>query len=570
MGSSSSIYPNPDGYILEKLEHEPKVTVMSHKRMYFESAAREKILKGVTAMTDAVRVTLGPKSKRVLIEKKWGAPLVCDDGVTIAKEFSLKDPEENLGARMLRQVAERMGDSVGDGTTTSTLLAGAIFAAGVRNVVAGASAIDLKRGLERGMAVAVSALRERSRPVQSTKEKAQVATISAHGDTKIGNLVAEAVEKVGDEGVISVEESRTTETVLDVVNGMQFDRGYVSPYFVTDAERMECVLQDPLVLIYEQKISVLGDLVPFLELVVKLGKPLLIIAEDVSGDALPTLVVNKLRGTLVCCAVKAPGFGDRRRAMLEDIAILTGGQLLSSDIGKKLEHADLSDAGRASRVVVTAEKTTIIGGSGDKKKIQGRIEVLRRSIKETTSDYDREKLEERLAKLSGGVAVIRAGAPSEAEMKAIKEAYEDAINATKAAIAEGVLPGAGLALLRAMDAIEQEEARAEGDERTGLRILKRALEVPTRQIAKNSGLDDGVVVERMRAGQGNLGLNAATGEYVDLIESGIIDPTKVVRLSIENAVSVAGVLLLTEATLTEIEDEPKSQASHQSDGIPDL
>jgi chaperonin GroEL len=543
---------------------------MSHKRMYFESTAREKILKGVTAMTDAVRVTLGPKSKRVLIEKKWGAPLVCDDGVTIAKELSLKDPEENLGARMLRQVAERMGDSVGDGTTTSTLLAGAIFSDGVRNVVAGASAIDLKRGLERGLSVAVQAVRDLSRPVKSTKEKAQVATISAHGDAKIGNLVAEAVEKVGDEGVISVEESRTTETVLDVVNGMQFDRGYVSPYFVTDPERMECVLEDAIVLIHDQKISVLGDLVPFLEAVVKLGKPLLIIAEDVTGDALPTLVVNKLRGTLVCCAVKAPGFGDRRRAMLEDIAILTGGQLLSSDMGKKLEHADLSDAGRASRVVVTADKTTLIGGHGDKSKIQGRIELLRRTIKETTSDYDREKLQERLAKLAGGVAVIRAGAPSEAEMKSIKEAYEDAISSTKAAIAEGVVPGAGLALLRAIDAIEKEEARTEGDERTGLRILKRALEVPTRQIAKNSGLDDGVVVQRMRTAAGNLGLNAANGQYVDLVENGIIDPTKVVRLAIENAVSVAGVLLLTEATLTEIEDEPKHQPGHSPDSVADM
>ncbi|HEX2879427.1 MAG TPA: chaperonin GroEL [Polyangiaceae bacterium] len=543
---------------------------MSHKRMYFEATAREKILKGVTAMTDAVRVTLGPKSKRVLIEKKWGAPLVCDDGVTIAKEFSLKDPEENLGARMLRQVAERMGDSVGDGTTTSTLLAGAIFSEGVRNVVAGASAIDLKRGLERGLTVAVGALRELSRPVKSAKEKAQVATISAHGDAKIGNLVADAVEKVGDEGVISVEESRTTETVLDVVNGMQFDRGYVSPYFVTDPERLECVLEDAIVLVHDQKISVLGDLVPFLETVVKLGKPLLIIAEDVSGDALPTLVVNKLRGTLVCCAVKAPGFGDRRRAMLEDIAILTGGQLLSSDMGKKLEHADINDAGHASRVVVTADKTTLIGGRGDKGKIQGRIELLRRTIKETTSDYDREKLQERLAKLAGGVAVIRAGAPSEAEMKSIKEAYEDAISATKAAIAEGVLPGAGLAMLRAIDAIEREEARTEGDERTGLRILKRALEVPTRQIAKNSGLDDGVVLQRMRTSQGNLGLNAANGQYVDLVDAGIIDPTKVVRLSIENAVSVAGVLLLTEATLTEVEDDPKHPTGHASDPAMDM
>lgn len=536
---------------------------MNYKRVLFQSAAREKIVRGVNALTDTVRITLGPKSKRVLIEKKWGSPIVCDDGVTIAKEFSLKDPEENLGVRMLRQAAERTGDAVGDGTTTSTLLAGAIFTEGVRNVVAGASAVDLKRGLERGLAIAVQSLRESSRPVKSTKEKAQVATISAHNDSKIGALVAEAVEKVGDEGVISVEEARTTETVLDVVNGMQFDRGYVSPYFVTDTERMECVLEDPLILIHKEKIGTLTELVPFLELVVKSGKPLLIIAEDVMGEALATLVVNKLRGSLMCCAVKAPGFGDRRQAMLEDIAILTGGKLMTAELGTKLEHSDLGEVGRATRIVATAEKTTIVGGNGDKQVINGRIELLRRKIKESTSDYDREKLEERLAKLAGGVAVIRAGAPSEAEMKSIKEAYEDAINATKAAIAEGIIPGAGLALLRAIDALDKEIAVATGDERTGLLILKRALEIPTRQIAANSGLDQGVVVERMRAGKDNLGLNAATGEYVDLVEAGIIDATKVARLALENAVSVAGVLLLTEATMTEIEDESRPQSKHE-------
>lgn len=538
---------------------------MTYKRVLFQSEAREKILRGVTALTDAVRVTLGPKSKRVLIEKKWGSPIVCDDGVTIAKELSVQDPEENLGVRMLRQAAERTGDAVGDGTTTSTLLAGAIFSEGVRNVVAGASAVDLKKGLERGLKVTLETLRAMSRPVESAKEKAQVATISAHNDTAIGSLVAEAVEKVGDEGVISVEEARTTETVLEVVNGMQFDRGYVSPYFVTDPERMECVLEDVLVLIHKEKISSLNELVPFLELVVKSGKPLLIVAEDVTGEALATLVVNRLRGALTCCAVKAPGFGDRRQAMLEDIAVLTGGTVMASELGTKLENADLSHAGRAARVVVAADKTTLVGGKGDAQKIKGRSELLRRMIKETSSDYDREKLEERLAKLTGGVAVIRAGAPSEAEMKSIKEAYEDAISATKAAIAEGIIPGAGLTFLRAIEALEKEAEQCSGDERTGLLILKRALEVPTRQIARNSGLDEGVVVDKMRAGKGAFGLDAATSRYVDLIQAGIIDAAKVARLALENAVSVASVLLLTEATLTEIEEAKEKSQGHEHD-----
>jgi chaperonin GroEL len=384
---------------------------MSYKQVLFESAAREKLLRGVTSLSDAVRVTLGPKSKRVLIERKWGSPLVCDDGVTIAKEFELKDPVENLGARTLRQAAERTGDAVGDGTTTSTLLAQAIFAEGVRNVVAGASAIDLKRGIERGLAAAVKSLAEQSRPVQSKKEKAQVATISAHNDVAMGNLVADAFERVG-----------------EVVSGLQFDRGYLSPYFVTDPERMECVLEDPLILIHQPKITSIKELVPFLEVAVKTGKPLLIVAEDVEGDALATLVVNKLRGTLLCCAVKAPGFGERRQAMLEDLAILTGGQVFSAELGRKLETADLSDAGHANRIVVEKDKTTIVAGRGDKARIHARIEQLRRQIKDTTSDYDREKVEERLAKLSGGVAVIKAGAPTEAELKAIKEAFDDAIS----------------------------------------------------------------------------------------------------------------------------------------------
>jgi chaperonin GroEL len=533
---------------------------MAHKHVLFRSAAREKLLRGASALADAVRVTLGPKSKSVLIEKKWGAPLVCDDGVTIAKEFDLEDPEENLGARMIRQAAERTGDAVGDGTSTSTLLAHAIFADGLRNVAAGASAIDLKRGLERGLAAAVTSLREQSRPVKAGLERTQVATISAHNDAKMGKLVADAVEKVGNEGVITVEEAKTTETAVEIVEGMQFDHGYISPYFVTDTDRMECVLEEPLILIHGQKIASLKDLVPFLESVLKIGRPLLIVAEDLEGDALATLVVNRLRGSLQCCAVKAPGFGDRRKAMLEDIAILTGGQVISEEIGKKLEHASAADAGRASRVVVTKDATTLIGGHGEKQRIDARVQQIRQQIKETTSDYDREKLEERLAKLSGGVAVIRVGAPSEAEMKRQKEAFEDAINATKAAVAEGIVPGAGLSLLRAAQAVESEEAKAEGDERTGLKILRRALEAPTRQLAENSGLDSGVVVERMRSGGDSLGLDAAHGTYVSLIEAGIIDPTKVVRVALENAVSVAGVLLLTEATLAETPEETKPAA----------
>ena len=530
---------------------------MPHKHLLFRSAAREKILRGTVVLADAVRVTLGPKSKSVLIERKWGAPLVCDDGVTIAKELDLEDPEENLGARMLRQAAERTGDAVGDGTTTSTLLAQAIFAEGVRNVVAGASAIDLKRGLERGLRVVVESLRSTSKPIRTAREKQQVATISAHNDANMGNLVAEAVERVGDEGVISVEEAKTTETALDVVEGMQFDRGYISPYFVTDPERMECVLEEPSILICAQRVSALKDLIPVLEQVFKVGRPLLVVAEDVDGDALATLVVNRLRGNLPCVAVKAPGFGDRRKLMLEDIAILTDGQVISTEVGTKLEHAGLSELGKAARVVVTKDDTTIIGGGGKKTAIQGRIELLRREIKETTSDYDRERLEERLAKLVGGVAVIRVGAPSEAEMKRQKEAFEDAIAATKAAIAEGIVPGAGLSLLRAIAPLEREEDACDGDERTGVRILRHALEVPTRQLAENSGLDAGVVVERMRSGQNGLGLDAARGTYVDLIEQGIVDPTKVVRIALENAVSIASVLMLTEATMTELPEDKK-------------
>jgi len=525
---------------------------MAHKQVLFRSEAREKVLRGSATLADAVRVTLGPKSKCVLIQKRFGLPIVCNDGVTIAREMELKDAAENLGAQMIRQAAERTGDAVGDGTSTSTILAHAIFAEGVRNVAAGASAIDLKRGLDRGVRVAVEALRALSRPVKSRLEKAQVATISAHNDATIGELVADAMEKVGDEGVITVEESKTTETQLEVVEGLQFDRGYLSPYFITDPEKMEAVLEDVLILLTDRKIGTMKDLLPLLEQVARATRPILIIAEDVDGEALATLVVNKLRGALRCLAVKAPGFGDRRKEMLEDMAALTGGTVITEALGIKLENVEMDQLGRAQRIVSDRENTTLIGGAGDKKAIEGRKAQIRQQIAKTTSDYDKEKLEERLAKLAGGVAVIRVGAPSEAEMKSRKEALDDAISSTKAAVAEGIVPGGGLALLRAVDTVEREAPKCEGDDRTGLQILARALETPTRQIAENSGVDGGVVVNEMRRGTGNRGFDAAKKEYVDLVEAGIIDPTKVVRVALENAVSAASLLLLTEATLTEV------------------
>jgi chaperonin GroEL len=535
---------------------------MSYTQMLFRSEAREKILRGVNAVADAVRVTLGPRSKCVLIERKFGAPLVCNDGVTIAKETNLEEPTENLGAQTIRQAAERTGDAVGDGTSTATILAQAIFAEGLKNVVAGASAVDLKRGLDRGTRAAVARLRELSRPVKSRLEKAQVAAISAHNDTSVGELIADAMEKVGDEGVITLEESKTTETQLEVVEGLQFDRGYLSPYFVTDAEKMEAVLEDARVLVTDRKLTVMKDLLPLLEQIARAGEGLVAIAEDVEGEALATLVVNKLRGTLRCVAVKAPGFGDRRKEMLADIAALTGGEVLSEETGVRLENVQPGQLGRAGRVVVDRDNTTIISGRGDKAAIEGRKQQIRQQLTKTTSDYDKEKLEERLAKLSGGVAVIRVGAPSEAEMKSRKEALEDAINATKAAVAEGIVPGGGLALLRAIDAVEHEEATAEGDERTGLQILKRALEAPTRQIAENSAVDGGVIVARMREGTGALGFDAARKTWVDLVESGIIDPTKVVRVALENAVSVASLLLLTEATMVQRPEKTPEERGH--------
>jgi chaperonin GroEL len=530
---------------------------MPGKRLYFRSAAREKILAGATALTDAIRITLGPKSKCVLIQKKWGRPIDCNDGITIAKEIELDDPEANLGAQMIREASERTGEAVGDGTSTSAILAHAIFAEGVHNVAAGASAVDLKRGIDRGLRAAVDKLKSLSRPVESRRERAQVATISAHNDPAIGELVADAFERVGTEGVITVEESKTTESALEVVEGMQFDRGYISPYFITNPEKMEVVIEDPLILLHDKRLAGMHDILPLLEQVAKAGRPLLVVAEDVEGEVLATLVVNKVRGTLLSAAVKAPGFGDRRKEILQDIAILTGGQVIAEELGLKVETVTLEQLGRAKRVVIDKDKTTIVEGGGSKEAIEGRCAELRRQIGKTTSDYDKEKLEERLAKLAGGVAVIRVGAPTETEMKNRKEAIEDAISSTKAAIAEGVVPGGGLALLRLIDAVAAEEANCAGDERTGLVILRRALEAPTRQIAENSAVDGGVVVDRMRQGAGNFGFDAARCEYVDLAEAGIIDPTKVVRVALENAVSVASVLLLAEATLTEKPEEKK-------------
>lgn len=533
---------------------------MAHTRILFRSAAREKVLRGTTQLADAVRVTLGPKSKSVLIKRQWGPPMVCNDGVTIAKQVELEDPEESLGAQMLRQAAERTGEAVGDGTSTATVLAQAIFADGVRNVVDGASAIDIKRGLDQALKVAIASLASQSRPVRTRKEKAQVATLSAHNDEAMGELVADAMEKVGGEGVITVEESKTLETVVELVEGMRFERGYVSPYFVTDTEKMQAVLEDAYLLLSDQKIGLLKDLIPLLEQIAKSGRPLLFIAEDIDGEALATLIVNQIRGVLRAVAVKAPGFGERRKELLQDIAVLTGAQVISPEPGLSLEQVELAQLGRARRVVVDRDSTTLIGGAGTREALEARLQQIRVQLDKTGSDYDREKLQERLAKLAGGVAVIRVGAPTEAEMKTRKDALDDAIAATKAAIAEGIVPGGGLALLRAVQALAEEEPRHQGDARTGVQILRRALEAPARTIAENSAVDAGVVVARMLAEPGTVGFDAAANRYVDLYEAGIIDPTKVVRVALENAVSVASVLLLTEATLTEL-PEPQTPAS---------
>jgi chaperonin GroEL len=528
---------------------------MAHTQLRFHDDAREKVLAGATALADALRITLGPRSKSVLIAQSWGAPLVCNDGVTIAKRVKLADPDENLGAQTLRQAAEQTADAVGDGTTTSAVLAHAIFAGAARNVVAGSNAIDLKRGLDRGAKLAIETLARLTRPIATREERAQVATVSAHNEASVGELVAEAVERVGVDGVVSLEEAKGTETSLDVVEGLRFDRGYLSPYFVTNAEKMECVLEAPYILLHDKRIGGVKDLLPILEQVAQQGRPLLIVAEDVEGEALATLVLNRLRTTFMCVAVKAPGFGDRRKELLLDIAVMTGGQVISEEVGKTLEHATLDDLGTADRVIVDKDNTTIVGGHGARDAVETRCAELRQQIEQATSAYDREKLQERLAKLSSGVAVIRVGAPSEAEMKSLKEAFEDAISATQAAMAEGIVPGGGVALVRMACAVEAAAEEAEGDERTALRVLARALEAPARQIAENSGADPGVIVERIRASEGPFGFDAATGSFVDLVQAGILDPAKVVRVALTNAVSVAGTLLLAEATMTEVKDE---------------
>jgi chaperonin GroEL len=541
---------------------------MAHKRILFSSVAREKILQGATLLADAVRITLGPKSKSVLIQSKRGEPIVCNDGVTIAKELELLDPVENMGAQMLRQAAVKTGDVVGDGTSTSIVLAHAMLIEGMRNVVAGTSAIDIKRGLDNSLKTVIAALHELSKTVKSRTEKMQVAAISAHNDNVIGELVAEAMDRVGDDGVITVEESKTTETTLDVVEGMQFEHGYISPYFVTDAKKMEAVLEDVYILLGDRKISVIKDLIPLLEKIAKTGKPLLLMAEDIEGDALTTLIVNQISGVLRCVAVKAPGFGERRKDILQDIAILTGGQVITNELGLQLEDVQLTQLGQAKRVVVSRETTVIIGSSENTTAIAARVQQLRTQIESSTSDYDREKLQERLGKLTGGVAVIRVGAPSEAEIRSKKDALDDAIHATKAAVEEGVVPGGGLALLRCLKALDATENAFNDAEKIGLRILRHAMTMPARQIAENSDVDGGVVVERMLNGLDNVGFDASCNHYVDLMEAGIVDPTKVVRSSLENAVSVASVLLLTEATIYEVPEVNTLQTPQRDMNIP--
>ena len=522
---------------------------MAAKIIMFEQPARDKILKGVNIMADAVKSTLGPRGRNAILEKSWGAPNVTKDGVTVAKEIELEDRFENLGAQMLKEVASKTSDVAGDGTTTATVLAQAIYREGIKMVAAGASPMDLKRGIEAAVEAVVKKLKELSKPTKDKKEIAQVGTISANNDSTIGNIIAEAMEKVGKEGVITVEEAKAMETSLEVVEGMQFDRGYLSPYFVTDPERMEVSLDEPYILIHEKKISNMRDMLPLLEQVAKMGRPLLIVAEDVEGEALATLVVNKLRGTLNACAVKAPGFGDRRKAMLEDIAMLTGGQVISEDLGLKLEKVTLNDLGRCKRVSIDKDNTTIVDGSGAKEMIEGRVKQIRTQIEETTSDYDREKLQERLAKLVGGVAVINVGAATETEMKEKKARVEDALNATRAAVEEGIVPGGGVAYLRCLDAVEK--LKLEGDQGFGSKIVRRALEEPLRQIAANAGQDGSIVVDKVKSNKGAWGFNAQKEVYEDLLENGIIDPTKVTRLALQNAASVAGLMLTTEVMIAE-------------------
>ncbi len=531
------------------------------KQLLYSESARASILKGVNQLADAVKATLGPKGRNAILDKKFGAPTITKDGVTVAKEVELKNPYENMGAQLVREVASKTSDTAGDGTTTATVLAQAIYREGVKNITAGANPMEIKRGIDKAVEVVVGELKKLSKPCQNKTEISQVGTISANNDKTIGDLIAEAMEKVGKDGVITVEEAKSMTTSLDVVEGMQFDRGYISPYFVTNAERMECSLEEPLILINEKKISSMKDLLPILEQVAKMGKPLVIIAEEVEGEALATLVVNKLRGTLNVAAVKAPGFGDRRKAMLEDIAILTGGQVISEDLGIKLENVKLTDLGRAKRVTIDKDNSTIVEGYGDPKKIEGRVKQIKAQIEETTSDYDREKLQERLAKIVGGVAVINVGAATETEMKEKKARVEDALHATKAAVEEGIVPGGGTAYLRCIPALDSLKLTPE--QQVGVNIVRRALEEPIRQIVANAGGEGSVVVEKVRADKNvNFGFNAATEEYVDMIKAGIIDPTKVSRTALQNASSVAGLMLTTEVMITELPEEKKEPAGH--------
>src|SRR5437660_2715106 len=527
------------------------------KRVTYGEEARHAILKGVHKIADAVKVTPGPRGRNVVIEEKFGSPTITKDGVTVGKEIELKDEIENAGAQMVREVASKTSDTAGDGTTTATVLAQAIYREGIKNVTAGANPMDVKRGIELAVKAAVDSIDKLAKPVEG-KDIAHIGTISANSDDEIGNIIAQAMGKVGKDGVITVEEARGLDTVLEVVEGMQFDRGYLSPYFVTDPERMETVLENARILIYEKKISSMKDLLPILEQVARQGKPLLIVAEDVEGEALATLVVNKLRGTLNVAAVKAPGFGDRRKAMLEDIATLTGGQVISEDLGLKLENIKLTDLGRAKRVTIDKDNTTIVEGHGDKKKIDARTKQIRSQVEETTSDYDREKLQERLAKIVGGVAVINVGASTETEMKEKKARVEDALHATKAAVEEGVVPGGGVALLRCVSALEK--MNLPHDQQVGVNIVRRSLEEPIRQIAQNAGLEGSVVVDKVKKEGATRGFDAASETYVDMIEAGIIDPTKVTRFALQNAASVAGLMLTTEVMITEIPEEKKASA----------
>ena len=541
---------------------------MAAKQMIYEMEARQKILTGISKLTKAVASTLGPCGRNVILDKKFGSPAITKDGVSVAKEIELPCPFENMGAQMVREVASKTSDVAGDGTTTATLLAEAIYREGLKNVTAGANPMAIKRGIDKATKAVVEAIAKQAKKVKDPSEIAQVAAISANGEAEIGTIISDAMDKVGKDGTITVEEAKTLETTLDVVEGMQFDKGYLSPYFVTNAEEMECVLENPYILIFEKKISSLNDMLPLLQNVAKSGKPLMIIAEDVEGEALATLVVNKLRGTLQVCAVKAPGFGDRRKAMLEDIAILTGGQMISEDLGIKLENVELSQLGRAKKVTVDKDNTTIIEGGGKTSNIQGRVALIKKQIDETSSDYDREKLQERLAKLAGGVAIIKVGAPTEAAMKEKKDRVDDALHATRAAVEEGIVAGGGVALIRCQKALDAVEVC--GDEKVGVSIIRKCLEAPLRQLVENAGLEAALIVENVKNGKGAYGYNVATGAYTDLVKDGVLDPAKVTRSALQNAASIAGLLLITECMVTEIPEKKEAPMPNPGMGGMDM